>query len=61
VTLDEVAMLLVMTSVIFGVQLVAYSKLLLPAYAIAGLVTYLIVLRLLKAVTKEDMSSSGDT
>ena len=48
-----------MAIVIFGVQLVAYNKLLLPAYAIAGLITYLMGLRLLKAVRKEDIELIG--
>ncbi len=46
----------IMAAVVIGTQLVVYSKLLLPIYALVGVATYLLMLRLLRAVRSEDIS-----
>jgi len=49
-----------MAVVILLMQQVAYSPILLPLYVIGGILTYLLSLRGLKAVTAEDMKLLGD-
>jgi O-antigen/teichoic acid export membrane protein len=46
----------VMMLVVIAVQLVSYSKFLLPLYVFVGIVTYLIMLRALRAVDLNDMN-----
>jgi len=48
-----------MACIIYFMQLIQYNKLLLPVYAVAGLFTYLIMLRLLKAVRGADIELLG--
>jgi len=46
---------IVMSVVLFGAQMILYSRLLLPVYVVLGGITYLAVLRLLKTVRKDDL------
>ena len=46
----------VMAVLLIAIQLIIYSKLLLPAYVLIGAVVYLILLRLLRAVEPADLS-----
>jgi O-antigen/teichoic acid export membrane protein len=45
-----------MAIILFGAQMVAYNRLLLPGYVVLGGATYLVTLRLLKTVRKEDVN-----
>jgi O-antigen/teichoic acid export membrane protein len=44
-----------MASTIFGMQMIVYDKFLLPVYMLVGVIVYLIALRLLRAVRKDDV------
>jgi O-antigen/teichoic acid export membrane protein len=44
-----------MAIVLFGIQLVHYTKFMLPVYVVIGMMIYIISLRLLKAVDQQDM------
>jgi len=46
----------VMAGVLLGVQLIYYNKFMLPAYILLGGVVYLLMLRLLKTMSLEDMN-----
>lgn len=46
---------IVMSIVLFGAQIIMYSRLLLPVYVVLGAITYLVALRLLKTVRKDDV------
>ncbi len=46
---------IVMAATILTVQMTMYSKLLLPAYALIGVIVYLAFLRLLKTLRQEDI------
>ena len=45
----------VMEAVLFGAQMILYSRLLLPVYVVLGGITYLVALRLLKIVRRDDV------
>ena len=45
----------VMATVVLTIQVLAYSKWMLPVYALLGAVTYLVMLRLLRAVDESDL------
>lgn len=45
-----------MATVVTLIQLVRYSKLLLPVYLLIGTVTYLLMLRLVRAVEESDLN-----
>ena len=45
----------VMAAVLVRVQMVVYSRILLPTYVVLGLIVYLAALRLLKAVQAHDI------
>lgn len=45
----------VMAGVLFAAQMVVYSRLLLPVYMVLGGIVYLVALRVLKAVRKDDI------
>ena len=45
----------VMAAVILGIQFLWYSKFLLPVYLLVGVVVYMVLLRLLKAVEVADL------
>jgi O-antigen/teichoic acid export membrane protein len=49
----------VMTGTLLFIQLIVYNSILLPIYILAGCVIYLIALRLLKAVRREDVDLIG--
>jgi O-antigen/teichoic acid export membrane protein len=44
-----------MAAIVFAVQLVHYSKFMLPLYVLIGAIVYLVMLRLLKAVDRNDI------
>jgi O-antigen/teichoic acid export membrane protein len=44
-----------MSGVLFGMQAIIYSRLLLPIYIVVGCLVYLLALRFLRAVRKEDV------
>jgi hypothetical protein len=44
-----------MVMTVLAIQILLYDEFLLPAYAVAGFMVYLVMLRLLKAVRKEDI------
>jgi len=45
----------IMAATVFGFQFLLYSKYLLPLYVLAGIVGYLVMLRLLRAVKAHDV------
>ena len=49
----------VMSGVLFGIQAVIYSRLLLPIYIVVGCLVYLLSLRFLRVVKKEDVDLIG--
>jgi len=51
---------IVMAAIVLAAQILLYSKLLLPFYALLGAIVYLVMLRLLKAVQKEDIDLMDD-
>ena len=49
-----------MAAVLFAVQLIRYSKFMLPSYVLIGATVYLLMLRVLKVVNAEDLKLVRD-